>query len=60
MARAEPGARIVDGEPLPPPDVLKRRLKEPGISLEEAWRIFYERLRREASSKTRGRKRSQR
>ncbi len=60
MAREEPRVRVVDGEPLPPPDVLKRRLSEPGISLEEAWRIFYERLRKETSSKTGGRKRSQR
>ncbi len=47
-------ARLVDGELLPPPEFLRERLKEPGISLEEAWRIFQERLRREASSKSTG------
>ena len=60
LTGVESGAGVVDDEPLPPPEVLRRRLKEPEISLEEAWRIFYERLRREAGSEARGCKCSQR
>ena len=57
MARRVPvKARLVDGELLPPPEFIRERLREPEFSLEEAWRMFYERLRREASSKSHGRK----